>query len=364
MLSGCQTVIPKGGKIPVATASAPAANADDGRHKVALLLPMTGPNGDVGRALENAAKLALSDTKNTLLNVKTYNTASGAASAARQAMADGNRLILGPLRGDNVVTVAGIAQGQNVPIISYSNDIGVAAKNVYLLGHLPHQSVDRIIRFAKSRGLKRFAAIVPDNVYGQRVNSNFIRSVRAAGGKFVSAREISGSNTSIDSAADALRLAGGADAVLIAFSGNKPHAIASSLRSNGMENARILGTDLWNINGSLAGNSNMHGAWFASVSDGYFHSFANNYRAKYGKAPLRLASLGYDSILLTMRVAQNWKPGKIFPVKNLIQKDGFIGVDGAFRFTSNGMSERMLEVQEIQPGKFVTIDAAAQDFPK
>ena len=43
---------------------------------------------------------------------------------------------------------------------------------------------------------------------------------------------------------------------------------------------------------------------------------------------------------------------------------GFIGVDGAFRFMPNGLTERMLEVQEIQSGKFVTISPAPTQFVK
>jgi len=39
-------------------------------------------------------------------------------------------------------------------------------------------------------------------------------------------------------------------------------------------------------------------------------------------------------------------------------------VDGAFRFNPNGMTDRMLEVQEIQAGKFVTVSPAPSQFVK
>ncbi|MBX4388978.1 hypothetical protein K4H03_23165, partial [Mycobacterium tuberculosis] len=68
--------------------------------------------------------------------------------------------------------------------------------------------------------------------------------------------------------------------------------------------------------------------------------------------------MGYDAVLLVARVAQDWKVGTRFPVARLTDADGFIGIDGAFRFLGNGMSERALEVQEAQAGKFVTIDPA------
>ena len=61
--------------------------------------------------------------------------------------------------------------------------------------------------------------------------------------------------------------------------------------------------------------------------------------------------------------ARGWaKVGTRFLVTRLTDPDGFIGIDGAFRFAANGMSERMLEVQEVQAGKYVTIDPAPRGF--
>ena len=77
---------------------------------------------------------------------------------------------------------------------------------------------------------------------------------------------------------------------------------------------------------------------------------------------MRISSLGYDSVLLIARVAQNWKIGTAFPVARLTDAEGFIGIDGAFRFFANGQSERMLEVLEVQAGKYATVDVAPKNF--
>jgi hypothetical protein len=51
-----------------------------------------------------------------------------------------------------------------------------------------------------------------------------------------------------------------------------------------------------------------------------------------------------------------------FPVSRLTDPDGFIGIDGAFRFAANGMSERTLEVREVQAGKYGVLDPAPRGF--
>jgi ABC-type branched-subunit amino acid transport system substrate-binding protein len=360
LLAACATA-PRGGKGPPAVVS---EDALDGMHRVALLLPVTGPDADVGQSIANATALALADTKATNIRMITYDTSAGVAAAAKRAVADGNKVILGPLRGDDVVEAAAVARTAAVPIISFSNDVGVAGQNVFLLGHLPNQSIDRVVRYARSQGYNRIAGVVSTNVYGQRAQSNLTSAVRSAGGTLVAIEESDGTTASADAAARRLAQLGQIDAVLIADSGRAGVVLGPALRRNGMRNAKILGTDLWNIDGSLAGNAAMYGGWFASVSDTLYTQYAAKYRARFGKAPLRLSSLGYDSVLLIARVARDWRPGTKFPVAQLTDPQGFIGVDGAFRFMPNGLTERMLEVQEIQSGKFVTISPAPTQFVK
>jgi branched-chain amino acid transport system substrate-binding protein len=368
LLAACSSVIPKGGQNPggpppvVTDDPGNVVTSDGDRHRVALLLPITGADGDVGQAIANATTLALLDTRNTNIRMTTYDTALGVDAAVRKAVADGNKLILGPLRSDDVVSVANVATPAKVPVISFSNDVGAAGKNVFLMGHLPNQSIDRVVKYAKAQGMTRFGGIVSKDVYGQRALSNITNSVRGVGGTLVSIQEIDGSTASIDAATRKLAAAGVVDAVLIADSGRVALATVPVLRKNGIKTAKILGTDRWNVDTTLSASPAMRGAWFASVPDDNYRSYADRYRARFGATPLRISSLGYDSVLLVARVAQNWKVGSIFPVSRLTDPEGFGGVDGAFRFFANGQSERMLEVQEVQAGKNATIDAAPVAF--
>ena len=130
------------------------------------------------------------------------------------------------------------------------------------------------------------------------------------------------------------------------------------VRQGGQASARILGTELWNTDATLSANAAMRGAWFASVSDTLFGQLATRYRERYGAAPSRLASLGYDAVLLTIRMSRDWRPGTQFPVNRLFVEDGFGGVDGIFRFDNRGIAVRALEVSEVRAGGFAVVDPA------
>ncbi|MEQ9360854.1 MAG: penicillin-binding protein activator, partial [Rhodospirillales bacterium] len=137
---------------PTTTITAP----DDGSVRVALLLPLSGPNGGVGQALLNAAQMALfsfADAKFTLLTHDTRGTPEGAAEAAQLAIGEGARLILGPLLAANVRSTAAVARQAGVPVVAFSSDRSVAGDGVFTLGFLPRAQVARVIAFARERGV-------------------------------------------------------------------------------------------------------------------------------------------------------------------------------------------------------------------
>jgi len=337
---------------------------DTARHRVALLVPMSGANAGVGRSISNATTMALLDTKTERLRVTTYDTGKGAAIAARQAITEGAKLILGPLTADEVRAVAPIARAASVPIISYSNDISVAGNGVYLLGYSPEQSVERVIGYARERGLSNFAALVPKGVYGERTGNAFLAKVKAAGGTVVAMETFDRSPASVAAAVKRLGASSSYDALLIADIGRIALQAAPLVKTGPGANVRILGTELWNTETGLSAGTALRGGWYASVSDGLYRTLATKYRSTYGAAPYRLASLGYDAVLLTVRIAANWQPGAAFPVARLGDPEGFSGIDGAFRFGRGGIAERSLEVQEIHATGASVVDAAPKGFVK
>jgi len=369
-LAACQGVVPRATQ-PVAPpppkveeTPQTALPTDTARSRVALLVPLTGPNAQVGASISNATTMALLDTKTNKLRITTYDTGKGAADAARKALADGNKLILGPLTGDEVRAVAPIARAAKVPVVGYSNDASVAGNGVYLLGYSPVQSIGRVVSYARGKGAKNFAALVPKGVYGERAGAAFLEAVKTAGGTVVGLEAFDRSEASVSAAVKRLQTRSSYDALLVADVARIAMQVAPQIKGPGTAgaNARILGTELWNTETTLGTSVPLRGAWFASVSDGLYRTLAGKYRTSYGAAPYRLASLGYDSVLLAVRIAQDWAPGTPFPAARLDDTDGFAGIDGAFRFGRDGLAQRALEIQEVTAGGVTVVDSAPRGF--
>ena len=367
LAAGCQ-VIPKTGVStapvpgPAPEPSATALPTDTGRHRIALLVPLSGDTAAVGLAISNATTMALLDTNADNLRITTYDTSEGIATAARKAIADGNKLILGPLTADAVPAVQAAARPAGVPVIAFSNDASVANTDVFVIGHLPEQSIRRSVEFARGRGAARFAVLAPEGDYGTRALSALENSLRDFGGSLVRRESYARGNTSIVSAAARLRGAGGYDTVLIADSARLGVDAAGELNKSSRNRTRILGTELWSGEAVLARAPALEGALFSAVSDQRYKRFAESYASRFGAQPYRMATLGYDAVLLTLRVARDWKVGSLFPKNQLYDSGGFLGVDGAFRFGRNGVVERALEVREIKGGDVSPVDPAPTGF--
>lgn len=369
LLAGC-SIIPKSGSTdrpapPPTTTPDPDATGlpqDQARHRVALLVPLTGENGAAGQSISNATTMAILDTNADNLRITSYDTARGAESAVRQAIADGNKLILGPLLGSNVSAIKAEAAAAKVPIISFSNDATVAGPGVFVMGQLPEQSIARSVEYARSKGARDFAMLVPESEYGTRAEAALRAALADYGGRVVGTERYDRANTSVISAAGRLKSFGGFDTVFIGDGGDPAIRAAEAVKPGGKGALQILGTERWSGEVDILRAPALRGALFSHVPDARFANFVTSYKARFEAQPYRIATLGYDAVLLTLRAARDWKPGTDFPVKVLYQSSGFDGMDGPFRFKSTNVVDRAMEVREVRTNQFVTVSPAPSGF--
>ncbi|HXH00107.1 MAG TPA: penicillin-binding protein activator [Sphingomicrobium sp.] len=359
-LAGCRTT-PSAPRLPdTGVVLPPVVPIDTQRNLVAVIVPTSGEDGAIGQSIANAANLALIDSGDKSIRITIYDSAGvgGAAGAARRAIAQGNRLILGPLLAGEVRAAAPVARRAGVPIVAFSNDESVAGQGVYIMGFTPDQSIDRVVAHARSKGMARFAALVPTGVYGQRASRAMLAAVRKSGGRITVVEHYDRSPMAVKIAASRLRDKGIFDAVLIGDSGRIAAIAAPALP----QAAKFLGTELWASDKTLGATAAMRGAWFAAAPDFRFNQLTSRYRSRHGKAPFRLASLGYDAVLLAVRSSKDWPVGRAFPAARLTEKTGFSGVDGNFRFGRDGIAERLLEVRQVNATGTSVVAPATKGF--
>jgi branched-chain amino acid transport system substrate-binding protein len=350
----------------------------------AVLLPLSGANAELGKAMLEAAQMALFTTGSdrlTLVPRDTSGTPDGAAGAARAAIGEGAQLILGPLLAAEVDAVKPVAGEARINVIAFSTATQLAGDNVFLMGFLPRQEVAREVAFARDSGLTRFAALTPNSEYGRLMTDALRETASQAGATVVKAETFD--PRSGDAGPAIQRLAGNAastaaagppdaappppsaagfDALLLPEGGDQLKQIARRLKTAGigMPQVRLLGSGLWD-DASIGGEPALAGGWFAASPPDARREFQNRFQATYGHPPPRLASLAFDAAALAAVLAKAGGPAP-FSHEAILNPSGFTGIDGLFRFTPQGLVQRGLAVLEVQPQGTVVVSPAPRDF--
>jgi branched-chain amino acid transport system substrate-binding protein len=372
VLAGCagQGTSPGAGDsfgAPQAGAPVQPSAIGSGQVKVALILPLsaTGNAGVAAQSMKNAAELALSEfnAPNIQLLVKDDGGSSpGAQFAAQQAMEEGAEIIIGPLFAQAVQAAATTAKPRGVPIIAFSTDSSVASRGVYLLSFLPESDVTRIVSYSIATGKKSFAAMIPDNAYGSVVEATFREVVSRRGGRIVAMERYSDRSKIAETAKIIAQSARNADALFIPDGADSVPAVVQALTDAGVNTKRLqlLGTGLWD-DPRVFNDAALHGGAFAAPDTNGFNSFAQRYRAKYGQDPVRTATLAYDATALIAALVKT-QGGQRFTEEVLSNPSGFAGIDGIFRFKTDGTNERGLAVLRVGPSGGQVVSPPPKSF--
>jgi ABC-type branched-subunit amino acid transport system substrate-binding protein len=337
----------------------------NGQVKVGLLLPLSasGNAAVAAQSMKNAAEMALAEFQNPniqLLIKDDGGNAQGAQQATQQALGEGAEIILGPLFALSVPATAQLARGRGVSVIAFSTDSSIAGHGVYLLSFLPESDVNRIVEYSASIGKRSFAALLPENAYGNVVEAAFKQAVGRKGGRIVAFEKYGADRAGpARSVAQAL---GSADALFIADDGDSVVATADALTAAGanLRNIQLLGTGLWD-NPRVFASPALQGGLYAAPDPAGFRSFSARYRARYGSDPVRTATLAYDAVALVAALARTQGPQRFSP-DVLINPSGFAGIDGLFRFRTDGTNERGLAVMRVGSGGGVPVAGSPKSF--
>lgn len=370
--------------------------------RVAVLLPLSGTNQRVGTAMLNAAQMALFDFAGPgfeMVVQDTHDSPEAAAEAARQAIANGAGLIIGPLLAPAVRAVGEVARPAGVPVMAFSSDRTVVGDGVYTMGFFPGDEVRRVMDYAHKNGARRFALLSPRGAYGDAILSAMQESAWSLGAEIASAQfydpqagdfsgpvkqlanyderrrallqqraELEGKEDEASKLAlkrlENLETLGDPpfDALLVADGGKRLVAVAALLPFYDIDpnRVKILGTGQWDDQG-LGGEPALVGGWYAAPDPAQRQAFSDKYLDAFGARPHRLATLAYDATALAVVLAAQ---GRAAPYEQavLAQPGGFTGRDGIFRFHADGAVERGLAVLQVERNQARVVDPSPPAF--
>lgn len=373
--------------------------------RVAIMLPLSGDEEKIGKALLNAATMALFDAYDSRISLIPFDTKGKAEGAVEvvQAVLDADiDVVLGPLFSDSIRAAGPRLALANITMIGFSSDARVAGPGRFIMGFAPEDEVRRVVRYAVKKGHENFAALIPLGLYGSRVSAALGDVIEENSARMMAMEEYQPDASAV--ASPIRRLANydvrrrmrndelralrdvGSDlsrdliqeiekkevlgdvnfsAVLVPEGGQLLRSIAPYLPYYEVDPNKVqfLGTGLWN-DVSVQKEPPLYGAWFAAPEPSRPAEFMAKYEDIYGEKPPRIATLAYDAMALISYKMRHPVAEERFTLDALLDQRGFHGIDGLFRFKMDGTVERALAILEVTPKNFIVIEKAPKRFPR
>ena len=359
----------------------------------------------------------------------TDGTYDSAKEKTVKAVNEGADIIVGPLFAEEV-RGASKASGRT-PIVSFTTDTNVLDSSVFSIGFLMEQQIKRVVEHAIQNEKTKFGIIVSDSESGDFVRKNFEKYVSMYNGEVVkeatysdkkaglmkAVKEISDFENRVNEYNEYKKQAKERFDYLVLLRDENPEEyatafddtqylstddevsflektleelehkttisdpeyeaififgdeindvlmIGSSLMYYDVHPDRIkyLGTSQFE-NPKISSERAFRGAWYPSVSTKYTGKFDEAYKKYFNRNPVKIASLAYDAVSLINSLAVDGTIEK----RDLLNPNGWTGINGIFRFKSNGVSERNMDIKEVIGGsvtKTKIISPAPANFLK
>ena len=381
-------------------------NQKNNKLLVGILLPLSGNASKIGNVMLKSAELSMFNHKLNnivLMPYDTKGTAFGAVEAINEAIRDRVDIIIGPFFTQSTKAIMNIADMNNLIVISFSDNqslLDTKYPNLYLMGLTPKQEIYRIISYLIDyKNFYGFSAMFPNDAYGNTASKIFKEVIFRKDAKIVKSEFYSKNDKNLQRKVNnllnsntfreevyqkyeedkALAKAEGlnveveftytdndkiyADALLLPDSGEEFLKIGEYVSEyTGDHKPIMIGTSKW-LNGTLYNNLNFDNSLFVAPNPNNYIEFDNMYFDAYQSHPLRVGSLAYDAVIAVMESyakAQNKEDLK-YALENY---QGFNGINGKFRFLSDGLLERRLAIIKITNGRFEIIDYDDEPFLK
>ena len=345
--------------------------------KIGVLLPLTGKHSYIGQSLLDTMQIVIYENKkidSELIIKDTKANPSLAKKATKELVEQNVDVILGPFFSSSLNKSLKIAKYKNVPLISFSSDRNEKEKGVYLMGFEPEQQISDITEYTIRKNYKRFAALLPNSKYGKRVLNTY-RKVLNKNKFLLNKVELYDLGTN-DFEKNIQKLVGldknpqlekdeetgenpiedfdpGFDVLLLIETGNKLRETVALLTYYGVDfkKVKLIGTGEWYID-NIGSEPGLIGAWFVAPNPKLWQNFKKKFYKFYNYEPIRLSSLAHDSLTSVFSIIN--KNDKFYELNYMDFQNsyGFTGIDGDFKFLSDGTVERKLSILEIKQNSF------------
>ena len=351
----------------------------DNKIKIALLLPIGSKDNNLsklGKSLRDAAFLAKEDLANNLLEIRTYDTYGNTRKgilAYNVALEEKNEIIIGPYLSTVTKEISNQIPFNSVNILSLSDDPTIVGRKIFILGDTVVNRANNLIQYAINNKKYRFAMIGPVKDDNNKILSLISNKILMHRGTITFSSYYSNDVSAISDLAQDIKnriIQTNTDVIIFTGEPDKRMShlaaeLADITVNKKDKGIQIMGLTHWENSASILSEPALQKAWF-TMPDQRFRSFyENKFIKKFGYIPHPKSNLAYDAVASLGVIHKNFNNNKndyFDKFNGLFNRNGFIGIDGIFRFNNDRIAEKELSIIQLISGKPKMLKQAKSQF--
>jgi ABC-type branched-subunit amino acid transport system substrate-binding protein len=356
-------------------------------NKVGCLVPLNGPHEKYGRMVLRGVEMALAEWNENRAGQPVTLVAKDAPNDATQALKSFESLIredavlgiIGPLGSQTTKAVVPVSEKLGVPLLTLSQKDEDVPSSPYAL-HVfldNRELVQAVTRYCREKlKVTRFAALFPDDRYGQKLSRIFAEVVKDEGGSLLASVSYKEKTTDFKEPIEKLLSVAkqntpptGEDAtpfeaLFIPDQVQTVSLIAPQLLYHNVVGPTLMGTNLWGeaplveVGGTYVEHAVFATPFYVDADTPRLRRFKEKYEALYSSPPSYLEAQAYDAMMLFLQarsMVKGQSVDRVSLLQSLRQIRNFEGVAGTYSVTPTGGVTRNYMVLQVSNGQLVKV---------
>ena len=145
-------------------------------QNIVAFLPLTGKYSSFGNKIRKSLDLSILNFGNNKIKLIYFDTGKVVDIEIIKNLFNqlNPKFIIGPFTREVLLKIKPFAKNDDLPILTFSNDIAMVENNVWSLGFSPEEQVQSVVSCALMEGYSKFGIIAPDNLYGKIISGQTI----------------------------------------------------------------------------------------------------------------------------------------------------------------------------------------------
>lgn len=351
--------------------------------RVGCLVPLNGPYAQYGQMVVRGLNLAMDEWNEGHPNQKInliVKDAQTDADASRKSLeelvrVDGVMAVIGPLGAQSAKALAPVADQWQVPLLALTQQDQQQTEQTFVIHVFINNRalVRTLVQYCRDRlGFTRFAALYPDDRYGQNLAQVFSEIVKESGGTLLAS--VSYKNKSTDFREPIEKLLNIAkknspptgidstpfEVLFIPDQVQTVSLLAPQLPYHDVVGVTLVGTNLWGeaplvqAGGVYVEHAIFATPFYAESDHPRVRSFREKFQLAYGTVPSYLEAQAYDALRLFLEARSRSdprNPDRLTLLQNLLQIRNFEGVAGEYSFSPTGELDRNYMLFQVNNGQ-------------